>query len=280
LSKKPKTRIFVVSDGEEKEVIVARDRYDEGIVFTGGHSKYWLTAVDERIEIGEQHYSIHPSNGGRDMAVTQKTLLANGERRSNVAYVKGETERPMLWPIYARRIPVFIDTPVMQRRQRDRVICIADFATASANLIYSVFVSDIAVALPIDPLFESNAFEIPFERYKLLVINSYINVPSLNEGDLAGASTSSEIINDARAQDHQQMNGRPMPISLIVPMHFDLVRRLQHRLLDRLVKLLGPDNKIWPSVASRLQVVTLEPLLRAGDLPSGPAPDPSDSTPT
>jgi hypothetical protein len=262
VSRKAKTRLFVVANGVEREVLVARDRHADGIVFTAGHSKYFLGPEDQRIVIIEQHYSVHPANGGRDLVVTQKTKLENGDDISIASFVKGNVYHPLLFPIYGRRLPNFVESPPLRHNARDRIFQIGAYDTASANLIYSVFVTERDTPIKTGA-YGPNTFAIVFERYKLVVLTGYLNLPSINEGDISLSITSPPVTNGVRAPGIVQQPSGPLPRSRINEVHLKHTGGLIDRFRRRLIEQGFYDDRDISAEfqASMLRGITLVPIV-------------------
>ncbi|WP_319498102.1 hypothetical protein [uncultured Cohaesibacter sp.] len=188
MSYKPKTRFTVLIDGTEFELFSVRDRGNKELVIIEATPKY-LGDHTGRIAYRAQHYSVHRTKDGADTTITQKIELENGDTLSSVSYIHDTTDH-LLWPICARRLPIFeTRNRVLKPRSKDTVYQVGSYGIGFASFMYSIFVAKNHFQLPASNLF-SRAKTAQFNEFQIIVIPTYLNIPTDPDGDVCGMTTS------------------------------------------------------------------------------------------
>lgn len=263
MSAKPKIRFSALVDGREIELFSIRDRKAKGAVLIPAPIRFFEFGKEGLREIVEQHYSVH-RNESPDITITQKTLLSDGTQLSNVAYIH-DADDHMLWPIFARRVPQFADETncLLAANSRDSVVRIGEYKTSEANLLYSVFVTHPSLDFEQIPVKGARIFYARYDHFQILVLATYLNVPSLHEGDACGWATSPEAINGAFSEGHFQLHVKPIPSDLLLQAHWTLMGQLRQKLLFRLSDLFEGEPEMLPQITPLLSAFSLAPLFIA-----------------
>jgi len=260
MGSKPKTRFYVCIAGRNIEVLSVRDRGRNGIVASSSFPRFFESVPGKFVGFVEQHYSVHPTKGS-DTTVTQKTSLEDGTNISNVAYIHN-TQGQLLWPIYARRIPKFDDrNRIMTERQKDNTICIGRFRYEKACFFYSVFITNKGEKHCLKGFSGVQIFRATFHLYDIIVVATYLNIPSLKEGDVAGFSTSPTVENGIISADHLQLYTGSMPADFLIPVHWKMMGVLRLRTLSRLKDIFKGDP-LWGKVVEMTGTFTAEPIMQ------------------
>ncbi|MBW2941936.1 hypothetical protein [Zhongshania aquimaris] len=262
MSRKSKVRFAARIDGVERELFSIKERPDNSLLLVSAYPIFWENSDSSIVRFTEQHYSIHISNGGIDTTITQKTKLADGMSHSNVSFIPN-TKKHLLWPIYARRVPILLENSrKLSRRSGDKVIFIGDYEFAKANLVYSVFVSNCDFDVNITSLNGLTTYSAKFKHFQIFTIPMYINLPSMNEGDVVGMSTSSTTINNVRSTDHIQLSTHSIPSEYLLSFHFKLMDLLKDKMLQRLSILFQSAPKEMSFSIKMVSLLTALPLVR------------------
>lgn len=243
LATKAKTRFVALIDGVEREIFSVVERQNKDIIVMSGTPRFWENPDGSLTKFGEQHYSVHTSNNGVDVTITQKTTLSDGNQHSNVAYIKG-TKNALVWPIYARRVPIFEDNSrLLKARKKDTVIRIGKFSYSSANFLYSIFVTRSDFDIETIRVKEANFYQAFFNEFSIVVITNYLNLPSLVQGDVTGMATSNTVVNGEFSENHTQLDVSSQEPCQMINIHQVLLIRLKDKMLGRISKLLNGDEK-------------------------------------
>ena len=252
-----KTRFAINVNGQDTELFSVLDCHEKGIVIFDGTPRFFEKPDGDRIklvEYAEQHYSIHPSNKN-DVTITQKTTLADGHEISVVSYVHDAKDH-LLWPVYARRLPVYnLGNRKLVAGPNDKTINVGAYATAKATFLFSVFVTNgnSNIILKNDGVATKNIIRL--EIFDLIVFCTFLNVPSLNEQDVVGWTTSSRVENGQRSDDHLQLQVKSIPISTIHDAHAFLMEQLKQRMMSRIEKMLQGHPQRAENLANVKQLV-------------------------
>lgn len=284
-----KTRFFVRVNGVEREILSVQQRADKSLTLISGTPSFWENPDGSLSAFDQQHYSVHRTKNGRDTTITQKTWLRNGTHHSYVAYVHG-TEEYLLWPLYARRIPILNNqTRILKRRAKDVLIEVPEFEWENASLLFSVFVAkakfDSGLISPLRPAIAQ------FEEFQIILLPVFLNLRSLPTGDVVVVSTSSPVINGVKSEEHVQYYSESLPIGEFINFHFNCLGRLRDKMLERTQNLLGmryselaytienpPSYTFEPSRRTRFRYnEKFNSLSMVGD-PSDPMPQPVSAT--
>lgn len=258
---KKRTRFVVEINGKAREILSIIEKSNGQLTLMSGTSKYWENEDGTLEEYFEQHYSIHRTKNGLDTTITQKTTLKGGVRHSIVTYIH-DTSTHLLWPVFARRPPLFQPDPnKLTTRQKDDVVELGSFNDKLATFFYSVFVT-----LPNSDLSAVYAAGVQsqiatFTNFRIVVLPMYLNVPTFSSGDVVGYSTSPQITNDVRRPDHFQIKATSPAQKELMPMHFNLVENLKRRLCFRIYTLFdigSPELNQWYALAHEF---TVRPIL-------------------
>ncbi|MEW6372904.1 MAG: hypothetical protein AB1584_18390 [Pseudomonadota bacterium] len=236
MSKTKKTRFFARIDGVECLLFSIQKSANDGLTITSRTPKFFEGAkgpFGTQLEFDHQHYSVHETNEGRDTTITQKTQLI-GEHHSIVTLLR-ETKDYLLWPVFARRYPIFLtEENRLIRKSRDTLIELAEYVYERSNLLFSVFVSrpsfDVSVLKNSGIRFETALFD----KHLIIVIPSFIHLPSLPSGDVTGYSSTPVVIDGKKEEDHFQLNVKSVPADKLYTAHQKLMGILQKAYLLRL----------------------------------------------
>ncbi len=260
MSKKSRTRFFARIDGNGHQLLSVMERNDGSLIVFSAIPKNWENTNRTLTAFREQHYSIHRTKGGVDTTFTQKTRLSDGRTVSNVAYIHGTTEH-LLWPVFARRVPTLRPTThLLTLRQNDRVIQVGTYRYDTANLLYSVFVAK--QTCDIDRVkVEGATIQIAdFSEFKIIVLATYLNIPSPDQGDVVGIATSPTVNDGVFAEGHFQLDVTSIPADDILECHWLLMCELRDWLLLRLRELLGGTSAPFHDAVQMVAVFTSAPL--------------------
>lgn len=242
MATKPKIRFAATVDGRAVELFSILDRGAEGIVIIPAHPKFFGDNPHDLIAFSDQHYSVHPTKG-IDTTITQKTKLQDGTSISNIAYIH-DTNKSLLWPIFSRRMPIFQgNNRELKNKPKDKSYFIGSFETSISTFLYSVFIADTRFDpnMVIDKNF--NICAVKVNDYAIIAFSTYLPLPSLMEGDVAGWATSSQVMNSQRSKNHLQIHVESIPHEFIVPAHWALMDILSKRFRERLEPLLVHQSK-------------------------------------
>lgn len=231
---KAKVRLGITVNGKERELLSVRDRRENGVVIMTPKPKYYIYPDGKYVPYVEQHYSIHPSKNGLDLSITQKTRLADGKSVSVVGYV-ANLELQFSAPVLAARLPVFSDSGnIFNPRMKDTFLNVGSYETAKSTLFYSIFVTHKG--------FDHRSIRqkclryvfIEQTRYCVVVIITYLDVPSWYAGRVMPFMTSAPIHNEIRESNHWQIDIGSMPPHEITDTHWSMMRVLQSQLINEL----------------------------------------------
>lgn len=235
MGNKPKTRFYAVIDGRDVQLFSVRDRGNgNGILLAATASDTLdIGNIGTDLPVREQHYSIHPSEGGRHTTVTQKTLLESGDIYSEMAKIS-DTETHLLWPVFAKRCHTYnAENRQLPHRDKDMLIKVADYKSDTSTLLFSVFVSK-PDTIPKD--FHLKANNIRTQRcgeYDVTVISTYLHVPTWHEGDIVGHATSPGVMNKEFEPTHEQKPTTSLSAGQVEVAHNYMVIRLWQALMIR-----------------------------------------------
>lgn len=243
MSKKPKVRFAANIDGIDYELFWVQERSDKSLILGSAFPQYWENKDNSYTAFSEQHYSIHKSNEGDATTITQKTTLVDGTSVSNVTYIP-KTKNQLLWPVYARRVCTMLtDKRKLKSRSKDTVIVISDYTSKKANLLFSVFVTksnNFVYPNSIKKFSDAlETFAFNFGELQIIAIPTYINIPSLVEGDVTALTSSTTITNGVRSNNHKQLIVRSFDQNSLFNVHYYLMNRLKMTLHTRLQNILG-----------------------------------------
>jgi hypothetical protein len=238
MSKTKKTRFFARIDGAECLLFSIQKSANDGLTITSRTPKFFEGAkgpYGTPLEFDHQHYSVHETNEGNDTTITQKTQLV-GERHSIVTLLRG-TRDYLLWPVFARRYPIFLTGENrLVRKTKDTFIELAEYSYERSNLLFSVFVSrpsfDVSVLTGAGVKFKTALFD----KHLIIVIPSFIHLPSLSSGDVTGYSSTPVVIDSKIEEDHFQLNAKCIHAERLLTTHQRLMGVLQKAYLMRLNK--------------------------------------------
>lgn len=264
MGSKPKTRLFALIDGKSRELFNVRDLGKKGLIITSGYPKLFENNDGQFVEFVDQHYSVHPTKNGQDTSITQKTAVSDQgiKKISNVAYIHNTSEH-LLWPVYARRLPIMDGaTRSLHVRKKDTARRIGKFNWSKANLLYSVFVSLPNIELPDHMDDQSRRFVKNFDLYKLIIFVTYLNRPSMNEGDVTGLSTSSEVYDGLKTENHIQIHQESCSVDHMVEIHRQLMDSLRSKMDLRLKSLFGAGTKGLIFASQNFARFTKAPIIK------------------
>jgi hypothetical protein len=240
-------------------MLVVKERSNQDILVLSGTSRFFEAVGLSKRELAEQHYSVHTHRSGLHTIITQKTTLADGVRVSNAAFIHN-TRDWLLWPIYARRLPMFKDdTNILDVGKQGEVVDVGEFEWQKANLLYSVFVAKTG-SIPISTsIGGAKVFISNYRRFCIVVVVTYLNLPSMYEGDVAGLTTSSELVNGRSPSGQVQVDMSSIPVGELEAAHWFLMRRLRERMIQRLQDLLGSNSPEFDLVTTMTSFFTACP---------------------
>jgi hypothetical protein len=264
MGSKAKIRFSAKIDDRDIELFNVRDLGDKGLVISSGYPRYFEHPDGKLVEFVDQHYSVHPTKGGADTTITQKTALKGDgvQAISIVAYIHN-TSNHLLRPVYARRLPVMREpTRTLRARSKDTSRRIGKFNWDKATMIYSVFVSLPNLELPSHTDTASKRFTAMMGRYKLIVFVTYLNLPSITEGDVVGMSTSSEVRNGLRGDDHFQLQTESICVDQLLNINRVLQNQLRTKMLERLDKVFKSDRPNFRHILAMSKCFTKVPVVK------------------
>lgn len=260
MGKKAKVRFTVIVDGIEAELFSVRDRGGLGILLSSNVPETFVEG-DRRSYFVEQHYSVHNTKG-IDTTFTQHTLTVYGEELKQVAYIHNTTEH-LLWPVYGKRIGrnKAIEKHAVNRN-KDILHRIGRYETRSACLFYCVYVCN--------PDYQSRwiAGDIVkiktaiAGRYRITVLSTFLNMPSIGQGWTVGISTSTPRRNGVIDNEHIQIQRESIPAGEILQNFWMLIGFLRNNLLDRLNELYKNDPEFLRVLHEVSTVFSAEPLIK------------------
>lgn len=262
MGSKAKIRFSAKIDDRDVELFNVRDLGDKGLIISSGYPRYFELQDGKLSEFVDQHYSVHPTKGGADTTITQKTALSGDgvQAISNVAYIHN-TANHLLWPVYARRLPVMREpTRSLRARLKDTSRRIGKFNWDKATMIYSVFVSLPNLVLPPHTDTASKRFTAMVGRYKVIVFVTYLNLPSMIEGDVAGMATSSEMYDGLRGEEHLQYHAESISVDQLLYINRGLLNQLRTKMLDRLDIVFKSDRPTFQQIMAMSTWFTKVPL--------------------
>jgi hypothetical protein len=227
MSLKPKFRFFVSVDGNDTEIGWAKENRSGNVVFRSRFPKYFLTPQNELVRFKEQHYSVHPSNEDTDTTITQKTVLVDGQTTPIVSFIQN-TNQHLLWPIFARRLPIFIDPPSSTIRSKDVCIRLEEYQSTTHTLYYSMFATRPTYNLPKMPKTQTqiDTYRYDFRLFSLILLATLVPVPSIPQGDVVGITTSVPAQQLGETQSYLQLPQTSFPKEVIFDLHGTFLQRL------------------------------------------------------
>jgi hypothetical protein len=260
MGKKAKVRFTAVANGIEAELFAIRDRGENGIVLRSNMPDQFIEG-GRRVAFVEQHYSVHNTKGV-DTTVTQHTLTDDGVELKLAAYIH-DTKDYLLWPIYARRLGINnAITKSAVNRDKDILHRVARYETASSCLFYCVFVCN--------PNFDYRSIEdsslnvktTTIGRYRIVVLSTFMIIPSLQEGWVAGISTSKPRRNGVFDEDHFQLQRGPIPFEEMLDTFWMLMNELRDLTIRQLTEMFGDDPHFMHQLSIVSGFFSAEPFVK------------------
>lgn len=234
---KPKIRFVAIVDGRCVELFSVREPKADRLLITP-RSPPLVEAEGTSRAIREQHCSVHATNGGKDTTITLKQIFQDDTKLDYVTMVHN-TEAHLLWTIFARRVGV--SEALYERgppqRDKDLVHTIADYRGQNANLIFSAFIARPSFQPP-DPPEGVGIHVHQFKSYSIIVLTSFLNVPSIPQGDLSSFSTSMPSNGEIDISNHLRVHAEPMEAHDLYGKHWLITLILCQKLVDRLSEVL------------------------------------------
>jgi hypothetical protein len=238
---KNRTRFYFEMSSGEIEILSVKENYDRSLTVLSKNLKFFEHTPGVFEELRSQHYSIHKSNAGRDVTITQKTDLFNGKSISICTFIH-DCSDVLLWPVTSRRLgssaSLILKRPL---KKSEEAVRIAQIYGKTFTLFYSVFVTR--------PNFDGNYLKTQYESslcydfsdFSIVVIWSILMVPPLPVGDVRVKSTSYEMVNGHYSGENTRISAGSLPYISILDVHWDLMVGLRRRLVERLVEAIGDE---------------------------------------
>lgn len=235
---KAKTRFVAALDGSTIELFSIREQSPDRLLISL-RSPPQVEVEGKWRALREQHCSIHPTNAGRDTSITLKQEFQDGTKLDYVTMIHN-TASHLLWPVYARRVGVSPDQLARcpPERAKDTRHKVAEYSGAKANLIFSLFIARPGYILP-DRQNGITVWDCDLSLYKLIINISYVNVPSIPQGDLSGMTTSMPTTGIVDPENHLRIYRESLLSQELFFYHLMLTENLRQKLLNRLEPILG-----------------------------------------
>lgn len=267
-----KVRVGVNVSGKIVELFKFEDRGSRGILLNQDFLEKHDNGDGTWTTITEQHFSVHPSTRGDNTLITLTTDLADGKTISRASFIPGPSNR-LIWPIYSGRSPGSQVHPSKEETNASSVIQIASFDERLSTLFYTVFVTTKYLNLRKIPLKATRLHYFTLDIYRIVVLLSFVPIPTFPIGDLTSITTSSKVINRTKSKDHIQVDVTSLNISDMQQRHGQFIYRLRNKMIDRIRKTLklSPESiavceELSTFFLSEPDIIkTMEAMERVGD---------------
>jgi hypothetical protein len=262
VAKSPKVIFSACIDGTPRELFSVRQWKGSDLLIVSRHADRFQHPDGSYSLIKDQHYSVH--EGSEDptiTSVTQKTEFHDHPHLSFVSVIHG-TRPHFLWDIHARRIPHFAEgIRLVKAKVKDTVLEIADFNQMRSTLLYTVFVTrpDFDLQSVSSPFIRYHVAK--FDKYQVIVLTTYLNVPNINEGDVFIRTTSFPKVNHEFLPGHLRLHAKSHEAKGILAIHIENMALLRNTMRVRLYQFLGPDATDMEGLEEILQVFSPVPLI-------------------
>jgi hypothetical protein len=254
----PETVFYVNINGEPTTLFKIRDPgpHSDGTprdaTILSGHAKL-MEHEGDWIEFNDQHYSIHKRDNDQNTLINQKTRLKDGTS-INLESIVLDTKAHLLWPLYARRVPKF-ETSIRKHKDRakDKNIQIGDYNSELATIFYTIFVTRPNYIVPVSENETFKIYSTLFDKFKAVVLVSFLNIPTMGAGDVQIMTNKLGIINGIPQDGHTKNGGPSFPADAIIPLHFLLIESLRAKYMDRLKEKCEP---AWFQEVSKPPIAT------------------------
>lgn len=252
MGKRPAVRFVTSIDGVVVEIASFRELSDNQLNMSIATQE--LVEIDgtEHVVI-EQHFSVHGSNQGRDTSVTFKQVFADRPPLDYVSFLHN-TEKHLLWPIIARRpgISPSMEGRVPPQRSKDTVHKYGESRSPFTTLFYSIFIASKNVEIEADE--RVNVLMHDFSRYRVFVFTTYLNIPSIRQGDIASLSTSTPVTNKKKDNTYQKIERESLGVDELFDKHWLLVCHLRNKMVRRVSGSINLLDAPWRDAFAALSV--------------------------
>lgn len=256
---KRRTLFYAEVNGCKRVLFSVKQGDNTDLTIVSEVMKRYIDNKNSEFDFDNQHYSVHCANEGNDTLITQKTKLFDGSHRSNTAYIH-QTAKHLLWPVFARRVPSK-EIKLFKPRDTDRIICLSRYRCSRSILMYSVFVTKPPLPFIKAEFSDASVITVPFDRYILIVISTFLNIPSPDRGDVVMWGTSTTVIDNVRDESHVQVRTESLNFDHMYDVHKIMMDQLRASLMQFLPSLLPSSGPARQLIDYNLSFYTRKPIL-------------------
>lgn len=243
MAKSEKTIFAAKVNGIQRELFSVRQWKNADLLIVSRAGELLEHIDGSPSKVKHQHYSVHQGESDPTITyVTQKTAFHDHPDLSFVSAVH-DSQQHLLWPVHARRAPFYAEgVRLLKARPKDTVVEIGEFTSLRANFFYTIFVTRPGFNCAAIAANQVGYRTITFQKFELLVLTTYLNVPSVNEGDIILRTTSSPKVGEELFPGHFQIRVGPIPAVEVLQTHFEMMNSLRAILRTRIYNFLPPDS--------------------------------------
>ena len=186
MAKKAKFRLQINVDNVFRELISVKESPNDDLTIVFKSSQYLDKETNQTAKIQEQRYSIHPSNlSDFEINTLKQTLmLEDGKSTSTYSETKG-IKQNLLVPFVFRLCPaLFEDEYVSNPRPKDKTASLGAYNPHKQSLIYGIYFTSLRGPKLISGSTKLRQKSFDFRTYRMIVVWSFVNLPSHWKGEL------------------------------------------------------------------------------------------------
>lgn len=182
----------------------------------------------QRLKIIDEHFTIHYTKEKSHTHITYKINFGANESMSIAANVKDSSDY-LCWLIYVRRVPYPAwDRIVRHVHASDSVLRVYPYDPNKWTMMYSVFVVNPSFSVQdmSDNYPKYNFVEAAFKNYKVIMIYSFVRIPSLYRGSLTSYTTSSPQLNNVNIFVKEKISAHSVGYGNLFGAHLKAMKEL------------------------------------------------------